>query len=97
MYGLISKLKAQPGQRDALVRVLLQGSHDLPGCVHYIVSRDVHDHNIVWVVETWESTQAHHAALTLPAVMEAMAQGRPLIAAIDRRIETLPVTASGGI
>ena len=91
MYGLISKLKAQPGQRDALASVLLQGSRAMPGCVHYIVAKDVHDEHTLWVVETWDSAQAHNSSLALPSVIEAMAQGKPLIAAIERRIETLPV------
>jgi quinol monooxygenase YgiN len=93
MYGLISKLKAVPGQRDALVNVLLRGSKAMPGCIHYIIARDVHDEHTLWVVETWDSTQAHQSSLSLPTVVEAMTQGKPLIAAIERRVETLPVSA----
>lgn len=92
MYGLISKLKAHHGQRDALIAVLLQGSQAMPGCIHYIVAKDIHDEHTVWVVETWDSTQAHNSALALPAVVEAMAKGKHLIAAIERRVETVPVS-----
>jgi quinol monooxygenase YgiN len=91
VYGLISKLKAQPGQRDALVQVLLQGSRTMPGCIHYIVARDLHDEHVLWVVETWDSAQAHQSSLSLPEVVEAMTRGKPLIASIERRVETVPI------
>lgn len=32
MYGLIGKIKAEPGQRDALVSILLEGVSGMPGC-----------------------------------------------------------------
>jgi quinol monooxygenase YgiN len=92
VYGLISKLKANHGQREALISVLLQGSQAMPGCLHYIIAKDVHDEHTLWVVETWDNTQAHQSSLALPAVVDAMTRGKPLIASIERRIETLPVT-----
>lgn len=92
MYGLISKLKAHHNQRETLIHVLLEGSRAMPGCIHYIVAKDVHDEHTVWVIETWDSTHAHNSALALPAVVEAMARGKPLIASIERRVETLPVS-----
>lgn len=92
MFGLIWKLKAHPGQRDALAHVLLLASRDLPGCLHYSVAKDIHDHNVLWVVETWESSHAHQEALALPQVVEGTAEAKPLTAAIERRMETVPVT-----
>jgi quinol monooxygenase YgiN len=94
VYGLISKLRAQHGQREALIHVLLEGSRELPGCLHYSVGKDIHDEHVLWVVETWESAHAHQAGLALPPVIEAIARGRPLIASIERRIETVPVHAA---
>jgi quinol monooxygenase YgiN len=92
VYGLISRMKALPGQRDALIQVLLQGSRVLPGCIHYIVAKDVQDEHTLWVVETWNDTQAHKSSLSLPEVVEAMTQGKPLIAAIEQRLETVPMS-----
>ena len=92
MFGLISKMKTLPGQRDALVRVLVQGSKAMPGCIHYLIAKDIHDEHALWVVETWESAQAHQSSLSLPTVVEAMAQGKPLVASVERRIETVPVS-----
>ena len=92
MYGLISKMTTLPGQRDALVGILVQGSKAMPGCIHYIIAKDAQDEHTLWVVETWESAQAHQSSLSLPTVVEALARGQPLVAAVERRIETLPVS-----
>lgn len=43
MYGLIGKMKAVPGQRDALVSILLEGVSGMPGCLSYIVAHDPAD------------------------------------------------------
>jgi len=88
---LISRLQAVPGQRDTLIQVLLQGTRAMPGCIHYIIAKDTEDEHTLWVVETWDSPQAHKSSLALPEVVEAMARGKPLIAAIEHRVEIAPV------
>ena len=40
MYGLISKLRAIPGQRDALNKILLDGAAGMPGCLSYVVATE---------------------------------------------------------
>ena len=67
----------------------------MPGCLSYVVAAEPADPDVVWVTEVWESKGAHGAALTLPAVQEAIAAGRPLIAAFELRIETSPITGVG--
>jgi quinol monooxygenase YgiN len=37
MYGLIGKMTAVPGQRDALAAILLEGTDAMPGCLSYVV------------------------------------------------------------
>ena len=32
MYGLIGKMHAQPGQREALIALMLGGTTAMPGC-----------------------------------------------------------------
>jgi quinol monooxygenase YgiN len=91
VYGLISRMKAVPGQRDALIQVLLQGTRAMPGCIHYMIAKNADDDHTLWVVETWDSPQAHKSSLALPEVVEAMARGKPLIAAIEHRVEIAPV------
>ncbi|WP_363102327.1 antibiotic biosynthesis monooxygenase [Halothiobacillus sp. 15-55-196] len=43
MYGLIGKMKTMPGQRDALISILLDGVSGMPGCHSYIVAQDPTD------------------------------------------------------
>ena len=94
MYGLIGKLKAIPGQRDALTRILLDGVAGMPGCLSYVVATDPTDGDAVWITEVWESQELHQASLALPAVQQAIA-GRPLIAGFGERFETTPIGGHG--
>ena len=43
MYGLIGKMNAVPGQRDALAAILLDGTQAMPGCLSYVIARDPAD------------------------------------------------------
>jgi quinol monooxygenase YgiN len=95
MYGLIGKMKAAPGQRDALIDILLEGVSEMPGCLSYVVARDPADPEAIWVTEVWDSQNSHQASLSLPSVKAAMARGRPLIASFDQYIETAPVGGHG--
>jgi quinol monooxygenase YgiN len=36
MHGLIGKMIATPGQRDALAAILLSGTGKMPGCISYV-------------------------------------------------------------
>lgn len=95
MYGLIGKMKAAPGQRDALIAILLEGLNNMPGCLSYIVAHDPADPDAIWITEAWDSKANHQASLALPAVKAAIAKGRPLIAGFGERFETAPVGGQG--
>lgn len=95
MYGLIGKMISVPGQRDALIAILIEGTTEMPGCLSYIVAKDSEDSNAIWVTEVWDSQTSHKASLSLPSVQEAMAKGRPLIAGFGDRFETEPVGGHG--
>lgn len=95
MYGLIGKLIAQSGQRDALIEILLEGINDMPGCLSYIVARDPADENGIWITEVWDSAASHKASLSLPAVKDAIARGKPLIAGAGVHFVTDPVGGHG--
>jgi quinol monooxygenase YgiN len=95
MYGLISKLKAVPGRRDDLSKILLDGAAGMPGCLSYVVAADPTDGDAIWITEVWASQELHRASLTLPAVQQAIAQGGPLIAGFGERFETAPVGGHG--
>ena len=90
MYGLKGKMKVVPGQRDALIEILLNGVSGMPGCLSYVVAQDPTDPDAVWVTEVWDG-QGHTASLSLPSVQQAIARGRPLIAGFGERFVTNPV------
>lgn len=95
MYGLIGKIRAVTGQRDALIDILVDGVSGMPGCLSYVVAQDPADADAIWVTEVWDSQDSHKASLSLPSVQDAIARGRPLIAGFDQHIETVPVGGQG--
>lgn len=95
MYGLIGKMRATPGQRDALIAILIEGVSDMPGCLSYVVAQDRADPDTIWITEVWDSQASHKVSLSLPSVQDAIARGRPLIAAFDEHHETVPVGGHG--
>ena len=95
MYGLIGKMRAKAGQRDALARILVEGVAGMPGCLSYVVANDPSDPELLWITEAWTSKDAHAASLALPSVRDAITKGRPLIAEMSRVAETLPIGGHG--
>lgn len=95
MYGIIGKIIAAEGSRDALARVLLDGVASMPGCLSYVVAKDHEDPNALWVTEVWDSEASHEASLSLPSVQDAIRKGRPMIAAFGERYITEPLGGHG--
>ncbi|MBN8607801.1 MAG: antibiotic biosynthesis monooxygenase [Caulobacterales bacterium] len=95
MYGVIGKMRAQPGQRDALVAILLEGVDSMPGCRSYVIAHDPTDADAVWITEAWDNAESHRASLQLPQVQAAIARARPIIAGFGERFETIPIGGHG--
>jgi len=95
LYGMIGKIKAQPGKRAELIALLSGGTGDMPGCIAYLIAEDVKDAEGIWITEIWQSKQHHADSLKLPAVQEAIAKGRPLIAGFETHVETRPLAGVG--
>ncbi|MBK9094098.1 MAG: antibiotic biosynthesis monooxygenase [Anaerolineae bacterium] len=95
MYGLIGKMKVVPGQRDALISILIEGVSGMPGCLSYIVAQDPADPDAIWVTEVWDSQERHQASLSLPSVEQAILRGKPLITGFGERFETKPIGGHG--
>ena len=95
MYGLIGKMRATPGQRDALLAILLEGTEAMPGCLSYVIAQDPAETDAIWITEVWIDAASHTASLSLPAVQQAIAKARPLIAGFDSHVETIPVGGHG--
>ena len=90
-YGLIGQMIAKPGQRDALLAYLRDGTTGMPGCLSYMIALDTANPDALWITEVWDSSESHAASLKLPAVQAAIAKARPIIASFGQRLETVPV------
>ena len=95
MYGLLGKITTVRGKREELIAALLGGTGSMPGCLSYVVARDTTDPDGIWITEVWDSKASHAASLSLPAVRDAIAKGKPLIAGFSNRVETEPVGGHG--
>lgn len=84
MYGLIGKMIAVD-----------YGAANMPGCISYIVAKDLKEADGIWVTEVWDSKESHANSLELPAVKDAIAKGRPMIKSFDIYHETEPVGGQG--
>jgi quinol monooxygenase YgiN len=96
VYGLQGKLIAKPGQRDALIALLLEASGgQMPGCRLYLVSEVPSEPDAIAVTEVWDDKAAHDASLQLERVRSVIAKGRPLIAGMGESVELRPVGGQG--
>jgi quinol monooxygenase YgiN len=95
MYGLIGKIRCVAGRREALAAILLEGTRAMPGCLSYVVAADSADPDALWITEVWDGPESHRASLELPAVQQAIAKGRPLMAGFGERFETMPLGGVG--
>ena len=95
MYG---KVLAQPGQRDALLEVLLEAAEtlgDMPECELYIVNTAPEEPDAIWVTELWASEDAHARSLERDDVRGLIQRGRPLIAGMGEQVRLTPVGGKG--
>jgi len=91
-------MKAHPGQRDALLELLLEAAAlvaDLPGCEVWIVNAMPDDADAVWVTEVWRSEADHAGSLAGEDVKAIIARARPLIAGFGERFTLKPVGGKG--
>ena len=82
---------------DFNIRLTLirESTGDMPGCRSYIIATDPSDENAIWVTEVWDNEASHKASLSLPAVKNAIARARPMIAGFGERFVTTPVGGHG--
>ena len=98
LFGLHGTIRAKPGQRDALLAVLLdasKGAPRMPGCRLYIVSLVPDDPDAIAVTEVWDDKASHDASLTLESVRETIGRARPLIDGTGSSSEFRPVSGLG--
>lgn len=97
MTGLQGKMVAKPGQREALLALLLEASRasDLPGCRLHVVSEVPSEPDAIAITEVWEDRAAHAASLQLERVRALIAKAQPLIAEMGQPLELRPVGGQG--
>lgn len=80
-FANVGTLGARPGRRDELVAILTSRNDALAriGCLAYEVGVSAEQPDTVFVVELWQSAEAHRASLELPEVQAAIASARPLL------------------
>lgn len=94
LFGMIGQMKAQPGQRAALIAILKDGTRGMPGNLSYMLNEDREDPDALWIVEIWKDEASHKASLSLPSVKDAIARGRPLIAGFGTSARVRPVAGT---
>lgn len=97
-FGMVGKLNSTPENRDQLVDILTQAAElmkEFEGCRLYVVSKDANDAGSVWVMELWDSKEAHDESLTLPAVRELIGQAMPILVGSPDGASLIPVAGKG--
>ena len=97
-YASFGKIPTRPGERDALVAVLLDAAAALqavPECELYLVHVSPTEADAVWVTEVWTSAEAHAAYLATDEFKAALGRGMPLIGGPVEGIELRPVGGKG--
>jgi quinol monooxygenase YgiN len=97
LYGRQGTMIAKPGQRDALLGLLLEASRGpaLPGCRIYLVSEVAAEPDAIAIYEVWDDKAAHDASLQLERVRALIARARPLIAGMGQSLELRPIGGQG--
>lgn len=80
-FANIGTLGVKPGHRDDVVAILSRpnlGSDDI-GCLLYEVGVNDEQPDTVFVMELWESQEAHQASLQLDTVRAAISEAMPYL------------------
>jgi quinol monooxygenase YgiN len=95
-YGISGSMGTKPGQRDAVVALLLRDVDELKavGCDLYVVSVSDDKPDTIFVTEVWKSAQAHKASLQLPSVKAAIAEAMPMLSG---EFEQVTYSVVGGL
>ena len=80
-FANVGTLGALPGKRDELVAHLTRHSAALAasGCLAYEVGVNGEQPDTVFVVELWETAEAHQGSLALAEVRASIDAARPLL------------------
>jgi quinol monooxygenase YgiN len=91
MWGMIARITTLQGARDEMISILRESAGEMPGCLSYVVAKDLTDENMLWVNEVWDTQASHDASLSLPQVQNAIPRAKPLIVDFQRIASLEPV------
>ncbi|HDU7437162.1 putative quinol monooxygenase [Listeria monocytogenes] len=98
-YGLLTAFYTHPGERDHLVKILLEAAESLEEyntCIQYIVSESENEADTVFVSEIWVDKGHHAASLDNPAVQKKIKRAKPMIKEI-KQIQELDILGGKGV
>jgi quinol monooxygenase YgiN len=80
-FANVGTMEAQPGKRDEVVAILTRREPHLDeaGCLLYEVGVSEEHPDTVFVMELWESADAHRTSLQLDSVRASIAEAMPLL------------------
>jgi quinol monooxygenase YgiN len=97
-FGMVGKLATDAKDRDTLIDILTQAAdlmQDADGCNLYVVSKDADDDGAVWVMELWDTKEAHDLSLTMDGVRELIGKAMPLLKGDQSSVNLVPVSGKG--
>lgn len=97
-FGMFGKLTTDPQNRDTLVGILTQAATFLQSddeCQMYIVNKDADDDGAVWVIELWQSKEAHDQSLTRPEIRHLIEKALPILKDGSQSVTVIPVGGKG--
>lgn len=95
-YASYVRFTARPGQRDALIDLLLAAAESLSDtdeCDLYVINASRDEEDVVWVTEIWETEAASRAALAVEGAAENI---QKVLALLAERPEKVSLDAIGG-
>ena len=95
-YGVSGSMGTKPGQRDAVVALLLRDVEEMKavGCDLYVVSVSDDKPDTIFITEVWKTADAHKASLQLPSVKAAIAEAMPMLSG---EFEQVTYSVVGGL
>lgn len=97
-FGMVGKLSTEPQDRETLIGILMEAAElmkGMDGCQLYVVTKDMDNASAVWVMELWESREAHDLSLTLPDVRKLISKAMPILRGSPEGASLIPVGGKG--
>lgn len=95
-YHLVIRLKSRSGCREALEAALVElaaaSRRSSPGCLGFVVARDVETDDQLWLVESFRSPRAYDEHVVTPHARRFLAETVPELVA-EREVSVLQAGA----